>query len=260
MMPKVNAGFVTQAAKGAYTSLGNIAAKGSRLEQVQALKKSLAEAYSVAKKAGETLSVQSFEEVDRLFREGFLAEKLTKILSGDIANVQQLRSLAIQLDNPTQRKIFQEVLGPDFPRFNQLMNAIRETAESASGDTGALFLRGLETKALKGVGTLLTGVAPGAAVVGGAATGSAGIGIGIGAAALYIPNVFAKVVTNPQYVNKLITLLSAGGKVSAQAELALNIMVSEIIDEMSEGERQVALQYVEQQMAGMLTSDQPQGQ
>ena len=261
MMPKVNAGFVTQAAKGAYTSLGNIAAKGSRLEQVQALKKSLAEAYSVAKKAGETLSVQSFEEVDRLFREGFLSEKLTKVLSGDVANVQQLRTLAIQLDNPTQRKIFREVLGPDFPRFNQLMNAIRETAESASGDTGALFLRGLETKGLKGAGTLLRGgIAPGAAVVGGTAAGSAGIGLGIGAAALYVPNVFAKVVTNPQYVNKLITLLSAGGKASANAELALNIMVSEIIDEMSEGEREVAVQYVEKQLARMLTSDQTQGQ
>lgn len=261
MMPKVNAGFVRQADKGAYTSLGNIAAKGSRLEQVQALKKSVAEAYSVAKKAGETLSVQSFEEVDRLFREGFLSEHLTKILSGEVANVQQLRTLALTLDNPTQRKIFKEVLGPDFPRFNQLMNAIRETAESASGDTGALFLRGLETKGLKGAGTLLRGgLAPGAAVVGGTAAGSAGIGIGVGAAALYIPNVFAKVVTNPQYVNKLITLLSAGGKASANAELALNIMVSEIIDEMSEGEREAAMQYVERQLAGMLTSDQPQGQ
>ncbi len=261
MMPKVTEGFVRSANKGAYTSLGNIAAKGSRLEQVQALKKSLAEAYSVAKKAGETLSVQSFEEVDRLFREGFLSEKLTKVLSGDVANVQQLRTLAITLDNPTQRKIFKEVLGSDFPRFNQLMNAIRETAESASGDTGALFLRGLETKGLKGVGTLLRGgIAPGAAVIGGTAAGSAGIGIGIGAAALYIPNVFAKVVTNPQYVNKLITLLSSGGKASANAELALNIMVSEIIDEMSEGEREVAVQYVEQQLARMLTSDQTQGQ
>ena len=47
-------------------------------------------------------------------------------------------------------------------------------------------------------------------------------------------------MTNPQYVNKLITLLSSGGKASAKAELALNIMVSEIIDEMSEGEREVA--------------------
>jgi hypothetical protein len=67
-------------------------------------------------------------------------------------------------------------------------------------------------------------------------------------------------VTNPQYVNKLITLLSSGGKASAKAELALNIMVSEIIDEMSEGEREVAVQYVEQQLARMLTSDQTQGQ
>ena len=66
---------------------------------------------------------------------------------------------------------------------------------------------------VKGAGTLLRGgIAPGAAVVGGTAAGSAGIGLGIGAAALYVPNVFAKVVTNPQYVNKLITLLSAGGK------------------------------------------------
>tara|TARA_B100001939_G_scaffold333482_1_gene333486 strand:- start:56 stop:1345 length:1290 start_codon:yes stop_codon:yes gene_type:complete len=261
MTPKVNAGFVTQANKGSYTSLGNIAAKAARIEQVQALKKSLREAYSVAKKAGETLSVQSFDEVDRLFREGFLSEKLTKVLSGDVANVQQLRSLAIQLDNPTQKAIYQEILGPDFPRFNQLMNAIRETAESASGDTGALFLRGLEAKGAKGLGNLLRGgVAPGAAVVGGTAAGSAGIGLMVGAAALYVPNIFAKVVTNPQYVNKLIGLLSSGGKASANADLAVNIIVSEIIDEMSEGERQIAVQYIENQLASMLTSEQQQGQ
>jgi len=259
MTPKVNEGFVRQADKGSYTSLGNIAAKGNRLEQIQALKKSLAEAYSVARKAGETLSVQSFGEVDKLFREGFLSEKLTKVLSGDVANVQQLRSLAIQLDNPSQRAIFKEVLGPDFARFNQLMNAIRETAESASGDTGALFLRGLEAKGAKGLGNLLKGgIAPGAAVVGGTAAGAAGLGIGIGAAALYIPNVFAKVVTNPQYVNKLIAALSAGGKTRASADVAMNIMVSEIIDEMSEGEREMAMKYLEQQLAGMLTSETPQ--
>jgi len=259
MTPKVNAGFVRQADKGAYTSLGNIAAKGNRLEQIQALKKSLAEAYSVSKKAGETLSVQSFEEVDRLFREGFLSEKLSKVLTSQVANVQELRTLAKQLDNPTQRAIFKEVLGPDFARFNQLMNAIRETAESASGDTGALFLRGLEAKGAKGLGNLLKGgIAPGAAVVGGTAAGSAGIGIGVGAAALYIPNVFAKVVTNPQYVNKLIAALSAGGKARASADVAMNIMVSEIIDEMSEGEREMAMKYLEQQLAGMLTSAMPQ--
>lgn len=261
MTPKVTEAFVTQANKGSYTSLGNIAAKAARIEQVQALKKSLREAYSVAKKAGETLSVQSFDEVDRLFREGFLSEKLTKVLSGEVANVQQLRSLAIQLDNPTQKAIYQEILGPDFPRFNQLMNAIRETAESASGDTGALFLRGLEAKGAKGLGNLLRGgVAPGAAVVGGTAAGSAGIGLMVGAAALYVPNIFAKVVTNPQYVNKLIGLLSSGGKASANADLAVNIIVSEIIDEMSEGERQIAVQYIENQLASMLTSEQQQGQ
>ena len=262
LTPKVNAGFITQADKGSYTSLGNIAAKGSRLEQIQALKKSLAEAYSVARKAGETLSVQSFEEVDKLFREGFLSEKLSKVLTSQVANVQDLRLLAKELDKPTQRAIFKEVLGPDFARFNQLMNAIRETAESASGETGALFLRGMESKALTGGMNLLLrgGATPAAAAAVGTAAGSPALGLAAGSLALYVPNVFAKVVTNPQYVNKLIAALSAGAKQRASADLAINIMVSEIIDEMSEGERQAAVQYLERKLAGMLTSDQPQGQ
>ena len=194
-----------------------------------------------------------------------MSSKLSKIVGTEKANIQDLKSLALTLQNPTQEAIYKEVLGPDYPKFKQLMNAIIETAESATGETGTLFLRGLETRGLKGVVQFLgagTTVTTGAGAVGGAgaaaATGAASVGVG--AAALYIPHVFSKVVTNPKYVNQLITMLKSGAKDRYGAELALGVMVSEILNKMSEEERTVVIAQTEQMLANMLTSEQQQGQ
>jgi hypothetical protein len=249
LFPTITTRFVTEASKGSFKNLGGIATNATNVDVVRAMRKSLAKSIALAKKEGTELSFESFDEVDKLMKEGFLASKLSKIRGTERASVYSLKNLALGLQNPTQEKIYKEVLGDDFPAFKQLMNAVLETAESASGETGTLVLRGLETKGGRGLIQLLTGTVAGggAGAVAGAGTGAAAGALGVGALALYVPNIFSKIVTNPQYVNRLIAIKKGGKeKAGAAADVALNILVSEVVDEMSEQGRAEAVKQLEQ--------------
>jgi hypothetical protein len=249
LFPKITTRFVTEAGKGSYKNLGGIATNATNVDVVRAMRKSLAKSIALAKKEGAELSYESFDEVDKLMKEGFLASKLSKVRGTEKANVYQLKNLALGLQNPTQEKIYKEVLGDDFPAFKQLMNAIIETSESASGETGILVLRGLETKGGRGLMQLLTGLGAGGGYAAGAATGAAAGALGVGTLALYVPNVFSKIVTNPQYVNRLIAIKKSGKeKAGTAVDVALNILVSEVIDEMSEQGRAEAARQLEQML------------
>lgn len=249
LFPTITTRFVKQAVVGSFSSLGGIAANATNVDVVRAMRKSLAKSIALAKKEGTELSFESFDEVDKLIKEGFLSSKLSTIVGTEKANVYSLKTLALGLQNPTQEKIYREVLGNDFPAFKQLMNAIIETSESASGETGTLVLRGLETKGGRGLVQLLTGAGAGAGYAAGAGTGAAAGALGVGALALYVPTVFSKIVTNPQYVNRLIAIKKGGKEKSGAAmDVALNILVSEVIDEMSEQGRAEATKQLEQML------------
>lgn len=251
LFPKITTRFVTEAGKGSFRSLGGIATNATNVDVVRAMKKSLAKSIALAKKEGTELSFESFDEVDKLIKEGFLSSKLSKVVGTEKANVYDLKNLALGLQNPTQEKIYKEVLGSDFPAFKQLMNAVLETAETASGETGTLVLRGLETKGGRGLLQLLSGAVAGggAGAVAGAGAGAAAGALGVGALALYVPNIFSKIVTNPQYVNRLIAIKKGGKEKAGTAmDVALNILVSEVIDEMSEQGRAEATKQLEQML------------
>ena len=253
LFPTITTRFVKEAGKGSFKNLGGIATNATNVDVVRAMRKSLAKSIALAKKEGTELSFESFDEVDKLMKEGFLASKLSKIRGTEKADVYSLKNLALGLQNPTQEKIYKEVLGDDFPAFKQLMNAVLETTESASGETGTLVLRGLETKGGRGLVQLLTGTVAGggagAVAVAGAGAGAAVGALGVGALALYVPNIFSKIVTNPQYVNRLIAIKKSGKeKAGATMDVALNILVSEVIDEMSEQGRAEATRQLEQML------------
>ena len=249
LFPTITTRFVKEAGKDSFKNLGGIATNATNVDVVRAMRKSLAKSIALAKKEGTELSFESFDEVDKLMKEGFLASKLSDIRGTEKANVYSLKNLALGLQNPTQEKIYKEVLGDDFPAFKQLMNAIIETSESASGETGTLVLRGLETKGGRGLMQLLTGLGAGGGYAAGAATGAAAGALGVGALALYVPNVFSKIVTNPQYINRLIAIKKGGKEKAGTAmDVALNILVSEVIDEMSEQGRAEATRQLEQML------------
>lgn len=250
LLPKINKTFVDGAKDSSYVGLGDIAAKGLNLDKVKALKLSLkrahAEAVKDAKKTGEEIAVPSFNEVNRLFKAGFLSDKLKTVFGGNF-NITDLRNLAKDAERPRTKAVYQEVLGDDYPRFKQLLNAVIEASESASGDFGTLMLRGMEAKGVKGVSAAIYS---GVGAAGGVSVASGGISaplIAAGAAALYVPQVFANIVTNPQYVNKLIMLTKQGKKDPIKTEIAIQAIVSDVLDAMTDAEKADIVDYLSQQ-------------
>ena len=250
LFPKINKAFINGAKDGSYVGLGDIAAKGLNLDKVKALKLSLrrahAEAVKDAKQTGEAIAVPSFEEANKLFKAGFLSDKLKTVFGENFA-ITDLRNLAKDAERPRTKAVYQEVLGDDYPRFKQLLNAVIEASESASGDFGTLMLRGMEAKGVKGVSAALYS---GVGAAGGVTAATSGVSaplIAAGAAALYVPQVFANIVTNPQYVNKLIMLTKKKTKDPIQTEIAIQAIVSDALDAMTDSEKADIMNYLSEQ-------------
>lgn len=246
--PTINQAFINGAGNGSYQALGNIAAKTTNVDQLRALKTSLRRSHAEAMKTNpNNVAIQNFDEVSETMKRGFLSEKLKQV-SDDKFNASSLRSVANSLKSPKEEAIYKEMLGTDYPRFKQLMNVVLETSESASGDFGTLALRAAETKGVKGAGAVVSDITrvgtTGGATAGAFVAGGPLAALGVGTAALYVPNVFAKIVTNPQYANKLIMLAKTGQKDPYKTELALTFLLSDVIEGMTEQERQELTNYI----------------
>jgi hypothetical protein len=147
------------------------------------------------------------------------------------------------MDVPAEAKKFQYILGKDYGRFKQLMNVVLEASDTASGDFGVLMLRSAEAGGIRGIAGQIAGLTAGGA---GAAAGfvSPAPVIAAGAAALFIPQIFAKAVTNPSYVNRLIALAKKDfGGVEA-ASVASQLLVADIFYGMTDAEKNEMMAYL----------------
>lgn len=232
LLPQVNKNFITQASKGNYKSLGNLLTKAGNINQVNLFKQSLKEAFNQAGKAGDVVIDRfiSFDEADALIKKGFLQSAFPDVGTGEFS-IKTYQTLANKLANKTEAAKYKAVLGADYPRVKQLINLMSEASRKPESNIGELFLRNKEYQLL-GAGTALaSGLATG--VVGPAGL----IGPAVGSAALFIPNVLAKAATNPKHVNKIIAYDKAKFASQEKAEAALAVILSDILDEMTEEEQ-----------------------
>lgn len=243
LFPKINKTFVRSANQGSYLGLGNLAAKATNLNQIEALRGSLKKAYAEASKDSKVaLPFESAEEIDELFKRGFLSSRFSSVFNEKFL-ITDLKSLANKLEIPAESKKYQYMLGKDYPRFKQVMNIVLEASDSASGDFGVLMLRSAEAGGIRGIAGQLAS----AATAGGAAAAgfvSATPVLAGGAAALFIPHVFAKIVTNPAYVNRLIALNGKNvGGVEA-ASVASQLLVADVFYSMTDEEKNEMISYL----------------
>ena len=250
LFPPINSTFVKQANKGSFIGLGNLAARATNVDQVINMKASLKRAFQEAAKdpeALEKLPFNSVADIDQLFKEGFLSAKMSTVF-GDKFVASDLKTLAKSLDIPSEAEKFKVILGKDYGKFRQVMNTVIETSESASGDFGALLLRSAETQGIKGIGNTLVqtvGTIGGASAVAAGTVSATNPIVLSGVAALFVPQIFANIVTNPKYVNRLIGL--AGKKKSSGLEatnVAVQLLVSDVIQELSEESRKEMVEYL----------------
>jgi hypothetical protein len=241
LFPPINKSFMRGAGEGKYLGLGNLAAQATNLNQISAMKKSLSEAFKQASKDPNIdLPFQSVEQIDQIFKRGFLSSRVSNIFD-DTFVMTRLKPLADKTKVPAEDKKFRYVLGKDYPRFRQVMNIVLEASESASGDFGNLWLRGAEAGGVKGIAQAVVAGAGGTY----AATGAVSLTplVSAGALALYVPQVFANVVTNPEYVKRLINVSESNGAIES-ANIAMQLLVADVLDNMTDVEKNGVVDYL----------------
>ena len=243
LYPKINKGFIRAANQGSYLGLGSLAAKATNLNQLQALRSSLQTAFKEASKdSTDALPFGSASEIDELFKRGFLSSRLSSVFNEKFL-ITDLKSLANKLDIPAENAKFKYILGKDYGRFRQMMNIVLEASESASGDFGILMLRSAEAGGVRGIAGQLAS----AATAGGAAAAgfvSPAPVLAAGAAALFIPQVFAKIATNPAYINRLIALTGKKSQGVEATSVAAQLLVADVFYSMADEEKNEMMRYL----------------
>ena len=243
LYPKINKGFIRAANQGSYLGLGSLAAKATNLNQLQALRGSLQTAFKEASKdSTDALPFGSASEIDELFKRGFLSSRLSSVFNEKFL-ITDLKSLANKLDIPAENAKFKYILGKDYGRFRQMMNIVLEASESASGDFGILMLRSAEAGGVRGIAGQLAS----AATAGGAAAAgfvSPAPVLAAGAAALFIPQVFAKIATNPAYINRLIALTGKKSQGVEATSVAAQLLVADVFYSMADEEKNEMMRYL----------------
>lgn len=245
LFPVINKSYIKAAKNGSYVALGNLAAKATNINQIKTLRTSLHAAFKEASKdPNAALPFASVKEIDELFKRGFLSSRVSSSLT-ETASVSGLKGLAKKLELPSEAEKYKYMLGADYPRFKQLMNAVLETSDSAAGDFGQLMLRSAEAGGIRNIasqiGSVVVGGGMGVAAAGAVSTGPVVLG---GVAALFIPQVFAKIVTNPSYANRLLLLTKSKAGDLGYLNTAAQLLVADVIDNITVSERDAMVEYL----------------
>jgi hypothetical protein len=171
-----------------------------------------------------------------------LSSRLSSIFNEKFL-ITDLKSLANKLDIPAENAKFKYILGKDYGRFRQTMNIVLEASESASGDFGILMLRSAEAGGVRGIAGQLAS----AATAGGAAAAgfvSPAPVLAAGAAALFIPQIFAKIATNPAYINRLIALTGKKSQGVEATSVAAQLLVADVFYSMADEEKNEMMRYL----------------
>jgi len=243
LFPVINKNYIKSANGGSYVGLGNLAAKATNINQIKALRTSLHTAFKEASKdANANLPFESVKQIDELFKRGFLSSKVSSVLN-EKSLASDLKTVAKSLDIPAEAQKYKYMLGTDYPRFKQLMNAVLETTESASGDFGQLMLRSAESGGIRNIaGHLTTLVAGGGAAAAGFV--STGPIVTAGVAALFVPQIFANIVTNAKYANRLLMLTKQKSGATDTVNIAVQLLVSDVINNMVDSEKDEMIKYL----------------
>ena len=200
--PKAIKNLVNQAAKGTFEGLANtLLLNNSSLSKFKATHGALTSSIKLLPKESlENLGVTTHKELLDKVKVSFLEDAFPSIKDVNL----DLTSLAKTFKklSPEQLEQARIVMGSDFGRFNQIKNAIIETAKRPEANFFALSLRSKETAA----GIQIAGGI-------GAAAFSAGIGgLAAGAAVLLLPKVLSRIALSSGHSARLINILGGRGK------------------------------------------------
>jgi len=208
-------GLVNSASKQDYEGLGKVLLSKSNnyskfTESLKAIKYSV----NTMKPAQlKSLGFNSKKEVFDTIKASYVKDLFPDISSTSFDVATYARSMSKL--TPEQVKQAKDVLGKDYGRFNQIRNAIIDSADKSSTDVGLLSLRSKELNVVSSVGAAsVTGV--------------------IGALPiLFAPKVMAKIALSPKKSAQLINLMSRASTTPeglSQTQKAIALLIAETAD------------------------------
>ena len=223
--PKAIKNLVNAASKGTFEGLANtLLLNNNSLSKFKATHGALTASIKLLPKEGlENLGVATHKELLDKVKVSFLEDAFPNIKDVNL----DLTSLAKNFKKLSPEQLTQAriVMGSDFGRFNQIKNAIIETAKRPESNFYALSLRSKETAAF----------ASGVQVVGGigAAAAASGIpGLVAGASVLLLPKILSRIALSSGHSARLINILGGRGKSKTvegtEAQIAL--LLAEVMD------------------------------
>lgn len=192
ILPELNKNAVKQAGKkGNFKPLGSLLTEATNLNAVSKAIGSIKAAYAqMPKEVIEGLEVKSAAEAIEMVRDGYVA-KLLKTEGDEIIQPEHFARIARQLDDTTKMQRTEAVLGKDrAASMKRFLNLAYDVSKKPESPAGSLVIRGLEASAAFGVFS------------------ASGSGLLTAAAVFGIPNIAARVSTNPKFVNKLLAATS----------------------------------------------------
>ncbi len=235
VLPEINKTFINNARKENYSSLGNIIVNSGNISQLKALKNSMQESFKrVSKDQRSVANFVSEEDANKLIRLAFL-EKTFPTLSAGTLDVSEYANLAKRFSRPADKARLKVVLGDQYAETQKLINLMSEASKKSGSNLGAFAFR---TEEYRTASTILQS----AMTAGGAA---AGPGFWAGATALVtVPRFMANMVTNPKYVNKLLTFQNKNFRNSDIAQAALGTIIGDVWNSLPEDEKHAILEQV----------------
>lgn len=214
LLPKLNQSFIRSATNGDYTALGKMLTTSGSVDKVNAMMKSIDDAYSqVSRVRGpqrkavvEGLQYSTAEEAKNAIRQSYIKELFPKM--GNEFDIKDYANMATKFQSGDNYARLVAVMGKDQAKHvKQLMNVMKEASETPGSNIGELMLRAKEYGA---IGALATGVATGQ--YGGLASGALAV--------LLAPTGMAKIATDPKRINKLLAYGQRKFKTREAAEMA----------------------------------------
>jgi len=229
LLPEINKNVIKNAEKGNYDVLGNLLTTQTNVSKISSMFKSVDNAYKQLAKTKELpaeIPYATAKEAKQAIRQSFIKNLVPDINSADF-DISKYADLAARFSKPKEQSRLKAIMGEDYGRVRQLFNVMAEASKKPEGNLGTLFLRNKEYQSIAGM-----------AAVGTAGTvGGAPLAVGTAMAVIGTPIFLAKAASNPKAVNRLLAFNKAKFKSDDAREKAVLLIVSDVMDALSDEEQ-----------------------
>lgn len=194
LLPKINKNVIANGDKDSFKALGQLLIKPNDTNKINAMMKSIDEAYAVAKGVKGGMKDAPIKELDRakkLVRQGYLENVFKDLVDGnDFSKFQKKVDGLFDKEGLEKAKA---IMGKDFPEYKKALLIMSSARGGGDQKLFDLAMRQRELTAVSGIQLAGSGAA-------------ASLNPLFAAAIFTVPSVMAKIATNKAAVNRLLSV------------------------------------------------------